>query len=428
MPKTDQHTHRKRHGKHQKRSPHFLKVYRPFLPVVAALIVGAASFITFNNKPSAAPVSQPSSDIPAVLAYATNVNSSGLLSATNQRRAAAGAASLTVNAKLNAAAQAKANDMATRNYWSHNTPEGNPPWVFFSNAGYSYEKAGENLACGFDDSTGVITGWFNSASHKANLLNTSYQEVGFGIANSENYNCGNISTTQQTIVVAMYGTPYNSTPTTTTQTTQSKTKSSAGGNTKPAAASSAAPASTAAEVQPINHIVVLAVTDADGKPAKGVKVTIHSDPQTAYSNEKGEVTFTGVPSGKHTVTVEIEGAKTETPIELTAANPEIKLTIQKPTLPGNSTGFGASDTQSTEPISFTRLDTFTNGYTPWALAALVILSITGVVYLIGKHSRKVHRLIVKGERYVLTHKLVDAAIIVLLVGLYFLTRSVAAVL
>lgn len=138
-----------------------------------------------------------------VLSYATNMSVSGLLQETNEERVAGGLGSLALNAQLNQAAQAKANDMAARDYWSHNTPEGNPPWVFIANAGYDYNTAGENLAYGFDSSTEAVIGWMNSPGHKANIMNTGYADVGFGIANAASYQ----GTGEQTIVVAMYGSP-----------------------------------------------------------------------------------------------------------------------------------------------------------------------------------------------------------------------------
>jgi uncharacterized protein YkwD len=142
-----------------------------------------------------------------VLAFATNVSPSGLLTETNSQRVSNGASNLSANALLAAAAQAKANDMVTRNYWSHVTPDGKQPWWFITNAGYSYTAAGENLAYGFLTSNDTVTGWMNSPSHRENLLSKNFTEAGFGIANSENFT----SSGQQTIVVAMYGAP-SSTP------------------------------------------------------------------------------------------------------------------------------------------------------------------------------------------------------------------------
>lgn len=167
------------------------KHYSPYIPL---LILVAGTFLLG--------LGQPLRHI-GVLAYATNVSSSGLLEATNSRRQENGANVLQVNNALSTAAQAKANDMIARNYWSHTTPEGQQPWIFIDSAGYKYQKAGENLAYGFLSSTDTITGWMNSQTHRDNMLDSAFTEVGFGFANGENFN----SNGQETVVVAMYGKP-----------------------------------------------------------------------------------------------------------------------------------------------------------------------------------------------------------------------------
>lgn len=187
--------HKKRHGKHQKQTKDFLRVYWPYVPLL--LIVTAGLLFSSYWRPRTGGT--------GVLAYATSMSQNALLSSTNQQRAANGRAALSLNSSLNQAAQAKANDMAARNYWSHNTPEGNPPWIFIDQAGYAYQKAGENLAYGFATSEDTITGWMNSPTHKDNLLGSDYLDVGFGFANSSDYQ----STGPETIVVAMYGKPAN---------------------------------------------------------------------------------------------------------------------------------------------------------------------------------------------------------------------------
>lgn len=128
---------------------------------------------------------------------------------TNEERAKAGLPPVTENALLNASAQAKAQDMANRNYWSHDTPDGIEPWSFITAQGYSYSTAGENLACGFkDDSAEVIVGWMNSPTHKENIVNPKYSEVGFGILETPNYTCGNFPQSKRTIIVQHFATPY----------------------------------------------------------------------------------------------------------------------------------------------------------------------------------------------------------------------------
>ena len=167
-----------------------------YLKLLPALLIFAASILV-RSAPSVASITKPSS----VLGYATSISVGDLLAGTNSQRSANGVASLALNTKLINAAQAKANDMVARDYWSHTTPDGQQPWVFITQAGYSYRAAGENLAYGFATSSDTITGWMNSPPHKENLLKTTFNDVGFGIANSANY----VGTGQQTVVVAMYG-------------------------------------------------------------------------------------------------------------------------------------------------------------------------------------------------------------------------------
>jgi hypothetical protein len=151
-----------------------------------------------------------------VLGIASNINVSALLSNTNAERAAAGLKNLKLSSKLNSSAQSKANHMVNKDYWAHNAPDGTTPWYFFSAAGYSYLGAGENLAYGFDTSAGVVNGWMNSAGHRANILESSYEDVGFGIKNGNNY-----QGSPNTVVVAHYGDPVKQTATAPTTTSKS---------------------------------------------------------------------------------------------------------------------------------------------------------------------------------------------------------------
>ncbi|MEO5690854.1 MAG: CAP domain-containing protein [Candidatus Saccharimonadales bacterium] len=137
---------------------------------------------------------------PAVLAYATSMSRGDLHAAANASRAANGLGAFSLNGQLNNSAQAKAQHMADNNYWAHVAPDGTQPWYFFEAAGYSYRKAGENLAYGFSTSYGANDGWMNSPSHRANILG-DYIDVGYGIVNSPNFQGG-----ENTIVVAHYGT------------------------------------------------------------------------------------------------------------------------------------------------------------------------------------------------------------------------------
>lgn len=136
-----------------------------------------------------------------ILGYATNINVNDLLAISNQERINNGLPSLNLNYQLNNASLAKANDMFTDNYWAHVAPDGTQPWSFIIGAGYDYNSAGENLAKDFNTSSGVINGWLSSPSHRANVLNANYKDIGYAVVN------GTLLGTETTLVVAMYGNP-----------------------------------------------------------------------------------------------------------------------------------------------------------------------------------------------------------------------------
>lgn len=114
--------------------------------------------------------------------YSAAVLHSDIVAFTNIERAHSELTSLTENPVLNAAAQAKANDMATKGYFSHTGPDGQLPWHWFVEAGYDYRYAGENLAVRFSDSREVVNAWMASPTHKANIVKSQYQEIGIGVA------------------------------------------------------------------------------------------------------------------------------------------------------------------------------------------------------------------------------------------------------
>jgi hypothetical protein len=178
-------------GKHHKRGQSYLKTYWPYIPLIAIVALGIALNGLWSNGSH------------GVQGYAVNISPSGLLSDTNAERLAKNENVLTINSELSAAAQAKANDMVKRDYWSHVTPDGVQPWQFIENQGYRYQDAGENLAYGFGSSSAVLKAWMASPEHRANILKANYKNIGFGIVNSPDFN-GN---GPQTLVVAMYGNP-----------------------------------------------------------------------------------------------------------------------------------------------------------------------------------------------------------------------------
>lgn len=136
---------------------------------------------------------------PGVLGYASDINASELLRYTNERRAQVGLQPLTLNNKLSIAAQKKARDMFNAGYWAHISPTGTKPWDFILVEGYDYIYAGENLAKNFSNSEDVVQAWYDSSTHRENLLSPNYDDIGFAVVD------GVLDGYETTIVVQMFG-------------------------------------------------------------------------------------------------------------------------------------------------------------------------------------------------------------------------------
>lgn len=138
-------------------------------------------------------------NFPSVLGITANVSTDELLILTNQKRQENGLPPLSLNGQLNSAAQNKANDMLSKNYWAHIAPDGTTPWYFIKNSGYTYIYAGENLARGYNNANDVLNAWLASPTHRENIMSSKYNNVGFAVAT------GNLTGEDTVLVVEMFG-------------------------------------------------------------------------------------------------------------------------------------------------------------------------------------------------------------------------------
>lgn len=143
---------------------------------------------------------------PKVLGYAANISPGEVIRLTNVQRSANGLSPVTDNSILDSAALAKGNDMLAKGYWAHFAPDGTSPWSFFLKFGYKYRYAGENLARDFQDAPSAVNAWMNSPSHRENILNPNYREIGIGVVE------GNLAGVDTTIIVQFFGTPLSAGP------------------------------------------------------------------------------------------------------------------------------------------------------------------------------------------------------------------------
>ena len=105
-----------------------------------------------------------------------------MLSRVNRERASRGLPPLRRHPGLDAAAQAHADDMLTRRYYAHDTPEGRTALDREKANGYQARYAGENIARGQYSIDEVMDGWMQSKAHREHLLSPTFADVGFGLA------------------------------------------------------------------------------------------------------------------------------------------------------------------------------------------------------------------------------------------------------
>ncbi len=93
---------------------------------------------------------------------------------------------VTENSELRSVARAHCEDMFTRGYFSHYTPEGYSPFDRMDTANISYLAAGENLA--YAPNVEIAhKGLMDSPGHRANILSDKYAQVGVGVIDAGIY-------------------------------------------------------------------------------------------------------------------------------------------------------------------------------------------------------------------------------------------------
>lgn len=167
-----------------------LLIHRPALAVYLLLLT--LVFLSLNIVKISAP---------GILGFASNIYVEKIVELTNRERQKNGLTTLKFDPRLGAAAQKKAEDMFADDYWAHIAPDGTTPWVFITDSGYSYVYAGENLAKDFQDSDDVVAAWMNSPTHRKNILNGKYTDIGVAVVNGE------LDGYETTLVVQMFGAP-----------------------------------------------------------------------------------------------------------------------------------------------------------------------------------------------------------------------------
>lgn len=116
------------------------------------------------------------------------------LTAINQRRAAGAqcgnqgsfpsASAVGWNDLLAQAAVGHSKDMAERDYFAHESPEGGTLSARVDATGYAWSSIGENIAKGASNAANVVDLWMASPGHCKNIMTARFRHIGMGCAQS----------------------------------------------------------------------------------------------------------------------------------------------------------------------------------------------------------------------------------------------------
>jgi uncharacterized protein YkwD len=133
-------------------------------------------------------------------AYLSTISEEKIIELTNIERQKNNLNGLSSNPLLTQAAKNKAFDLIKYQKFEHNL-NGQKFSSWIKTTGYQYSFAGENLAVDFVTSEGVLNAWLASKSHRENILNSKFTEIGVAIVEGKFQNKNSI------LVVQIFGTP-----------------------------------------------------------------------------------------------------------------------------------------------------------------------------------------------------------------------------
>jgi uncharacterized protein YkwD len=101
---------------------------------------------------------------------------------TNGIRSNAGLAPLTIDARVQTAAQAHANYQANAGVMTHVSANGARGGTRLTASGFPWRAWGENVAAGQPGCASVMDAWMNSPGHMANIVNPGFTHIGVAAA------------------------------------------------------------------------------------------------------------------------------------------------------------------------------------------------------------------------------------------------------
>ena len=134
------------------------------------------------------------------VALAGEITKDNVIELVNESRRVENISPLIENEILKNIAEDKLEDMIKNSYFAHTSPSGINPWYWFSQNKYDYKYAGENLAINFMTVEKQHEAWMKSETHRKNIMNPNYEEIGVAVA------AGEINGQVSLVVVQEFGT------------------------------------------------------------------------------------------------------------------------------------------------------------------------------------------------------------------------------
>jgi uncharacterized protein YkwD len=125
--------------------------------------------------------------IPYVAPISVPLNADVIFAKVNEQRVQNGLKPLVRDARLDATAQAKADEMVRLNYFAHDNPATgkNSAWdnpIFNKLCMTSSENIGWTVQAARDNNASRVTAWMNSEPHKKAILNPDYTLTGLAVS------------------------------------------------------------------------------------------------------------------------------------------------------------------------------------------------------------------------------------------------------
>lgn len=139
-----------------------------------------------ENPVAETPVEKPSTDNNESVSSSNLTYEQKVVELVNVERQKAGLPALKMDSAISNVARAKSKDMASNNYFAHQSPTYGSAGDMLRQFGISWSAWGENIASGQRTPEIVVNAWMNSSGHRANILSSNFSKIGVGYVTNSN--------------------------------------------------------------------------------------------------------------------------------------------------------------------------------------------------------------------------------------------------